>query len=165
MAFEALLARVPVPPEHVHRIPAEMADAAEAASAHEEELRRFFRTGPDGFPRFDLILLGLGADAHTASLFPGSPALRESRRLVLAPWVPQMNSARITMTPPVLNHAAVVLFIVSGKEKAEAARAVLEGPRDPDRRPAQIVEPEHGEVRWLLDAAAASRLTRGSDGG
>jgi 6-phosphogluconolactonase len=156
MAREAMLDRVPLPAANVHRIRAEEPDAAVAAAAYEAELRAFFHLAPGEWPRFDLILLGLGKDAHTASLFPGSPAVHESERLVVAPWVPAQNTFRITLTPPALNHARLIVFLVSGEDKAEPLRAVLEGPRDPDRWPAQIVA---GNRLWMVDEAAARLLT------
>ncbi|MBW8877993.1 MAG: 6-phosphogluconolactonase [Acidobacteria bacterium] len=159
MAREAMLDAVPLPAENVHRIRAEEPDAAVAAAAYETELRAFFHLAPadagDKWPRFDLVLLGLGKDAHTASLFPGGEAVHESERLVVAPWVEAQHTFRITLTPPVLNHARLAAFLVSGEDKAEPLRAVLEGPRDPDRYPAQIVE---GNRLWLVDRAAARLL-------
>ncbi|HEX3557275.1 MAG TPA: 6-phosphogluconolactonase [Thermoanaerobaculia bacterium] len=155
MAREAMLDAVPLPAENVHRIRAEEPDAAVAAAAYEAELRAFFHLAPGEWPRFDLVLLGLGKDAHTASLFPGSPAVHESERLVVAPWVEAQSTFRITLTPPVLNHARLTAFLVSGDDKAEPLRAVLEGPRDPERYPAQIVA---GNRLWLVDRAAARLL-------
>lgn len=163
MAHEALLARVPVPQGNVHRIPAEDPDAARAASAYERTLREFFAFRDGGFPRFDILLLGLGPDAHIASLFPGNPALRERERLVIAPRLEtpeHLETCRITLTVPVLNNAARTFFLVSGGEKAEAVYKVLEGERDPERIPGQMLQPEKGSVLWLLDAAAAGRLSR-----
>jgi 6-phosphogluconolactonase len=163
MARETLLERVPVPPGQVHRIPAEEADASAAAARYEAVLReRFGAWGRlDGDrPRFDVVLLGLGPDGHTASLFPGTPAVREAGRLVAAPWVARLGTHRITLTPPALNAADLVLFVVTGADKAEALRAVLEGPPDPDAWPAQVVDPGAGQAVWLVDRAAASRLGR-----
>lgn len=154
MAREALLDVVPLPAGNVHRMRGEEADAAHAARSYEEELRSFF-SGP---PRFDLVLLGLGADAHTASLFPGSEAVREREHWVVAPWVEKLASWRLTLTPAVFDRAAAVIFLVQGEEKAEALRAVLEGDPDPDRYPAQAVRPESGDLLWLVDDAAASGL-------
>lgn len=161
MAREALLAHVPVPPAHVHRIPAEEADAERAAARYAATLREVF--GAHGrlqgdWPRFDLVLLGMGADGHTASLFPGTDAVHETARPVAAPWVPALGRHRITLTPPVLNRAAAVVFLVTGAEKAEALAAVLEGPRRPDVYPSQVVRPEAGALLWLVDRAAAARL-------
>jgi 6-phosphogluconolactonase len=159
MAHEAMLERLAIPPANIHRIHAELPDTAAAAAGYEADLRAFFdlRTA-DLIPRLDLILLGLGADAHCASLFPGTPSVHESRRLVLPAVHPDSGQARITMTPPLLNSAGAIHFLVSGADKADAVTAVLEGPRNESRWPAQVVDPLDGEVLWLLDTAAASRL-------
>jgi 6-phosphogluconolactonase len=162
-AYEDLLGRAPVPPGRVVRIWAESPDAGAAASYYEHQLREAFGASAGQVPRFDLVILGLGADAHTASLFPGSPALRERSRLAAAPWVETLGRHRITVTPPVLNAAACVFFLVAGGAKAEALRSVLEDPRDPDRLPAQVVAPDGGDLIWLADRAAASLL--GGSGG
>ncbi|HKV09257.1 MAG TPA: 6-phosphogluconolactonase [Thermoanaerobaculia bacterium] len=154
MVREALLDHVPVPPENVHRIRAEE-EAERAAEEYEAEMRSFFALASGVVPRFDLVLMGLGPEAHTASLFPGSPAITESQRLVVAPWVEAHHTFRITMTPPVFNRAAELLFLVSGEEKAPAVHAVIEGERDPMRYPAQVVE---GNVVWMVDRAAARDL-------
>ncbi len=159
MARKAMLDHVPVPAENVHRIRAEEPDAQRAAAEYEATLRSFFSLSPGKaqgeWPRFDLILLGLGKDGHTASLFPGGDAVRERERLVVAPWVEAQKTFRITLTAPVLNHARRTMFLVSGEEKAEALHAVLEGAREPERYPAQIVE---GNRLWMVDRAAAHRL-------
>lgn len=160
MVRETLLSKVQVPADHVHRIRAEVGDAARAAWEYEQELRRFFGVAPGQVPPFDLVLLGMGADGHTASLFPGSDALRERERLVVAPWIEKLQARRITLTPPVLNGAACVLFLVHGADKAEALRAVLEGETfsGDDALPARSVRPAHGELIWLVDRAAARFL-------
>lgn len=150
MAREAMLDAVPVPAGNIHRIHAEEADAERAAAAYEDELRSFF--GPA--PRFDLVLLGLGKDGHTASLFPGGMAVHERERLVVAVLA---SRVRITLTPPVLNHARRQVFLVSGADKAQALQAVIEGEREPERYPAQIVE---GNRLWMVDRAAARLLAR-----
>ena len=155
MAREAMLDAVPVPPGNIHRIRAEEPDARCAAAEYEATLRSFFALAPGDWPRVDLILLGLGKDGHTASLFPGGEAVHERERLVVAPWVEAQRTFRITLTPPVLNHARRAVFLVSGEEKAEALRAVIEGEREPDRYPAQVVE---GSVLWMVDRAAARLL-------
>jgi 6-phosphogluconolactonase len=155
MAREAMLDHVPVPAENVHRIKAEEPDAQRAAAEYEAVLRAFFSLAPGEWPRFDLILLGLGKDGHTASLFPGGDALRERERLVVAPWVEAQKTFRITLTAPVLSHAQRVMFLVSGEDKADALHAVLEGAREPERYPAQIVE---GDRLWMVDRAAARLL-------
>ena len=155
MTREAMLDAVPVPPGNVHRVPAEEPDASRAAAEYESTLRSFFGLAQGEWPRFDLILLGLGKDGHTASLFPGGDAVNERERLVVAPWVEAQQTFRVTLTPPVLNHARRSMFLVSGEEKAEALRAVLEGPREPERYPAQIVE---GNRLWMVDRSAARLL-------
>ncbi|MFI5340875.1 MAG: 6-phosphogluconolactonase [Candidatus Methylomirabilales bacterium] len=159
-AREALLSRVPIPPENIHRIPAENPDATKAAEEYAEALREFFRLSAGQFPRFGLILLGMGPDGHTASLFPGTTAVFEQTRLVVALWVEKFKTYRITLTPPVLNNAACTIFLVSGEEKAETLRAVLQGPYQPDRLPAQIVRPVNGQLLWMVDRAAAQLLRR-----
>ncbi|HBL28505.1 MAG TPA: 6-phosphogluconolactonase [Acidobacteria bacterium] len=156
MARGTLLDTAPVPLQNVHRIRGEESAASRAAALYEEELRAFFA----GDPRFDLVLLGLGADAHTASLFPGTEAVRERTRWVAAPWVGKLESFRITLTPAVLECARALLFLVQGADKAEALRAVLEGEIDPDRRPAQGIRALDGETLWWVDAVAAGGLEK-----
>lgn len=158
MADEALLSKVPIPAENVHRIHAEMADAAAAARGYADELRGLFSLQPDELPRFDLILLGMGPDGHTASLFPGTDALHDAENLVAAPWVDKFNTYRITLTPKVLNNAAVVVFLVSGAGKAPTLHDVLDGPRNPDLLPAQLIAPTDGTLLWMVDQAAAAQL-------
>jgi len=143
MAHEAMLSRVPVPESNVHRIHGENPNAAEAANEYEQTLLSL-----------DLILLGLGNDGHTASIFPGSEVLHETKRLIAAPWVEKLNTYRITMTLPLLNSASV-LFLVSGAEKAEIVKEVIERPK---KYPAQFVQPTNGQLLWMLDKAAAARL-------
>jgi 6-phosphogluconolactonase len=162
MAREALLDHVPVPSAQVHAIRGDQEPTAEAAR-YEQELREAFAT-PAGPPRsaadarFDLVLLGLGEDGHTASLYPGSPAVREPRRWVLAERAPKLSAWRITLTPLVINAASVVVFLVSGREKAAILRRVLCEPRQSEPLPAQAIRPRDGELHWLVDAAAASAL-------
>lgn len=158
MAFEALLSKVPVPPVNVHRIRAENPDAEKAAKEYARDLRRFFGIAGDGVPCFNCVLLGMGSDGHTASLFPDSPALNEQKRLVMANWVEKLQSFRITLTVPVLNNADLILFLVSGSEKAEALRMVLAGDKTAARYPAQRIHPRHGSMLWLIDTAASKRL-------
>lgn len=154
MVRETLLDRVEIPAANVHRMHGEEPDAARAAALYEDELRSFF----GAMPRFDLVLLGLGADAHTASLFPGTAAVREREHWVAAPWIEKLGTFRITLTPAVFDRAAAVIFLVQGDEKAGALRAVLTGNRDPDCVPAQAVHPLDGEILWLVDRAAAREL-------
>ena len=149
MVKEELLSKVRAPEENVHRIQAEK-PIEEAAAAYEEELLRFF----GGRPRFHLALLGMGADGHTASLFPGSPALEVRDRVVVA------ASGRVSLTAAALNRSAQIFFLVSGAQKAAALAAVLEGPPAPHQFPAQLIRPESGALTWLVDAAAASGLQK-----
>jgi len=149
---------VPVPPENIFRVRAEEKDANVVARDYEEALRSFFRLRPGEFPRFDLILLGLGPDGHTASLFPNTPALNETKRLVVANWVEKFKTNRITFTYPVLNYAACVIFLVSGGDKSEIVREVLENPGAD--LPSQKVHPVNGRLLWLLDNDAASKLSK-----
>lgn len=158
MALERLLAQVPIPHENLVRFRTENGPEA-AAEAYEEEVRERFALGPSEMPRFDLVLLGLGTDAHTASLFPGTKALAETRRIAVANWVEKLATWRVTLTVPAINHARRIVFLVSGPDKVEPLRSVLEGPRDPERLPAQLIAPAKGEVHWLVDRVAAAGLT------
>jgi len=158
MAEETLLSRVPIPAQNIHRIPAEKAPA-QAADAYEQVLQEFFALPQDTPPRFDLVFLGMGPDGHTASLFPGTTGLREDKRLVIAHYVEKLGAWRVTLTSPVLNQAAHVVFLVCGADKAETLRQVLEGSYEPERLPAQLIRPVHGTLLWLVDQAAASSLS------
>jgi 6-phosphogluconolactonase len=157
MVRELLLDHVPIPPANIHRMSGEM-DPVEGAARYEGELRDFFAPHGDGFPVFDCILLGLGDDGHTASLFPGTRALRESARWVAGHYVDAQKGWRITLTPPVINAARMVVFIVSGAGKAAVMKEILEGPYRPDSLPAQAVRPAGGELLWMLDRDAAALL-------
>jgi 6-phosphogluconolactonase len=158
MVSETLLTKIAIPPENVFRVAAENPDAAAAALDYEAQLRRFFAIKPGEFPRFDLVLLGMGPDGHTASLFPESPALDEQSRLVVANWVAKLNAHRITMTFPVLNRAAEAMFLASGADKADMLHQVLEDKSTPPL-PSQRVQPSEGKLLWVLDEAAAAKLT------
>ncbi len=160
MAYEALLSKVPVPAENVFRVPAENPDASQAAADYEQTLRKFFELSPGTFPRLDLILLGMGPDGHTASLFPGTSGLREKSRLVVANWVEKFKAYRITFTLPVLNNAAVVTFLVGGADKAETVREVLEGSQPAELFPSKLIHPTNGRLMWMLDQAAAVALSK-----
>ena len=156
MVNEALLSKAPIPAENVYRVKAELSDASAAASEYEDQLRGFFKLGPGEFPHFDLILLGMGPDGHTASLFPDSEGLKEKSRLVIANWVEKFKTHRITFTFPVLNHATDVMFLASGPDKADMVREILEGTHTPPF-PAQQIQPQ-GRLLWMLDKAAAARM-------
>jgi len=155
---EAMLDSAPLPPENFHRMEAERPDREQAARDYTEELRRVVPLGAGGFPQLDLVFLGMGPDGHTASLFPGTPALMEHAAWVVANPVAQLNTWRLTLTLPVLNAAAHVIFIVAGEDKAERLREVLENPAA--GLPAQKVQPVNGRVSWFLDQEAARCLSR-----
>jgi 6-phosphogluconolactonase len=158
MADEAMLSKIPVPAANVFRMKTENPNAEAVAQDYEQTLRKFFKAGPEEFPSLDLILLGMGPDGHTASLFPGTAALREKSRLVVANWVEKLNASRITLTLPVLNAALCVTFLVSGMDKATVLHEVLEGDGPGDQYPSRLVRPSKGKLIWLLDRAAASQL-------
>lgn len=151
MVNEAMFSRVPVPQQNVHRIPGERPMAEDAAKTYETDLRKFFG---EAIPAFDLILLGLGEDGHTASLFPHSPALKETERLVVAPWVEKFNAYRISLTLPVLNNGKSTVFLVTGAAKAEILSEVVKNNKT-DLYPVQAISPTNGAVSWLVDKAAA----------
>jgi 6-phosphogluconolactonase len=156
MANQAMLSTVPIRRENVFRIHGEEKEASEAARAYEQTLADFFSLRSGEFPRFDLVLLGMGPDGHTASLFPGTAALEEKTRLVVANWVAKFSTHRITLTFPVLNSAACVLFLVAGTDKAPALWRVFEDPAS--GLPAQRIQPDNGSCRWLVDGLAAGQL-------
>ncbi|HET7890715.1 MAG TPA: 6-phosphogluconolactonase [Candidatus Sulfotelmatobacter sp.] len=158
MADESMLSKIPVAAANVFRIPAENPDAEAVAEAYEVTLKTFFALQPGQPPRFDLILLGMGPDGHTASLFPGTAALQEKKRLVVANWVEKLKTHRITLTLPVLNAAHCVTFLVSGTDKAAVLRTVLEEDAPADQYPSKLVRLNDGNLIWLIDRAAASQL-------
>jgi 6-phosphogluconolactonase len=160
MVDEALLSKVPVPAGNVFRVPAEDPDAGRAAQRYEQTLREFFQVPTGALPRFDLILLGMGPDGHTASLFPNTAALHEQARLVVANWVEKFQTYRITLTLPVINQANAVMFLVSGADKTEALREVLEGKESAELFPSKLIQPAHGTLIWLVDRTAAGALSR-----
>lgn len=155
MAYETLLARVPVPPENIHRIEG-VGSASANASLYESEMRGLF--GDVEWPRLDHVLLGMGDDGHTASLFPGTQALGEKRLWVAPNWVEKLGAWRVTLTAPVINAARHVTFLVTGAGKAARLREVLKGERDPLRLPAQLIRPSDGTLEWFVDREAASSL-------
>lgn len=157
MAHDALVAKVPVPSEQVHRMRGEL-PAEEAARAYELELGDPFRAAGRTDQTFDLMLLGLGEDAHIASIFPGSPVLDERSRRVAAPWVSHLHAYRITLTPPALLDARRIVMLVEGPKKAEAVAAAIEGPPDVARWPAQLLRAADDRVEWLTDRPAAQGL-------
>ncbi len=158
LAQEVLLSKIPIPANQIHRMPADQPDREAASREYTSEMQRTF--GTNGIPSFDLLQLGMGPEGHTASLFPHQESLHEQQRLVIPVIVPKPPPPRLTFTPPLLNAARHVLFLVTGSEKAEAVQAVLEGPDQPEEYPAQIVRPPKGEVVWMLDTGAAAKLTK-----
>jgi 6-phosphogluconolactonase len=166
MAREVLLDHVPIPAANVHRMHGED-DPASAAASYETMLRALLVT-PNGPPasapgkNIDLALLGLGDNGHTASIFPESVAMSEQRRWVIAEYVLAVSMWRITLTAPILNASAEVLFLVAGGDKAAVMQRVLEGARVPRELPAQLIAPSPGRIGWLVDVAAAAKLRKGT---
>ena len=165
MTREALLDKVPLRPEQVHRMGGEM-EPADAAARYDLQLRTAFDLKGTELPRFDLLQLGMGPDGHTASLFPHTEALHESFRLVTENHVEMVKESwRITLTWPVINNAADVFFLISGQDKAQILKEVLLGPLDPERLPSQLIAPASGILALLLDAPAAALLPARGEGG
>jgi 6-phosphogluconolactonase len=159
MANRTILSKLKIKPDQIHRVRGE--DKPEdAAREYEEELRSRLNLGDGEFPRFDLMLLGLGTNCHMLSLFPGIPALHEEHRLVVPVEVEDKVRHRVTMTAPVMNNSARIMFLVSGENKAAAVKNVLEGKDDPECVPAHLVAPKDGVVIWMMDKAAASQLSK-----
>ena len=162
MTREALIDPLGLAASHVHRIAGELPDPEAAARSYSRELV----TALGSPPTFDVVLLGMGPDGHTASLFPGSPALAETSRWVVANPVTSPlvhgTTTRITLTAPAINAARHVRFLVAGADKAASLAQVLEGPHDPERYPSQLIAPHDGDLVWLVDAAAASKLRGGA---
>jgi 6-phosphogluconolactonase len=161
MATEALIAKAPLKPEQVFRIKGEYKDTEKAAQEYEQALHASFKLADGQFPRFDLVLLGMGSEGHTLSLFPGTKALHETKRLVVRNWVGKLYTERITLTAPVANPAALANFMASGGDKALALKGVLEGPYEPEQLPSQMIQPQNGRLLWLVDTAAGGMLTTG----
>ncbi|MDQ2730850.1 MAG: 6-phosphogluconolactonase [Armatimonadota bacterium] len=158
MAREAMLAHVPIPEANIHRMEGEAADLDASAASYEQTIRTVLDI-KGGIPRFDLILLGMGDDGHTASLFPQTAALDETERLVVPNHVAKLNTNRITMTRPLLNNGGCVLFLAPGAAKAARLHEVLEGPQDWHRLPSQSIQPQNGRLVWAIDKGAAVQLT------
>lgn len=163
MASESLLNHIA--PSQVFRMEGENSNVEAAADNYSQQLQQFFGlqggTGPspENFPRFDLILLGMGPDGHTASLFPGSKALQERGRPVTANWVEKFNTYRITLTAPTINRAAQIWFLVAGQDKAEPLHEILEGQLQPETYPSQLIQPQNGKAIFMVDQKAASKLS------
>ncbi len=159
MTRAAMLGKVPLPQANVHRMEGEL-DPEEAASRYESEIRDTFKLEGAETPTFDLIVLGLGPDGHTASLFPHTEGLNEMARICIANHVPQKDTWRMTLTWPVITQGRQVAFLIEGPDKAEMIRTVFTGPYDPETYPAQLIRPASGRLLLLLDEAAASGLPK-----
>lgn len=155
MANESLLARLSLPAKNIHRMNG-VGDVVANARLYEDEVRTFFNNA--AWPRFDLVLLGLGDDGHTASLFPETTVLTEREDWVAGVWVEKLRAYRMTLTAPAINHAAHIIFLVTGENKAVPLREILKGEPDPRRLPAQLISPLNGSLEWLIDRAAGSAL-------
>lgn len=158
MARQAWLDNVPIPPGNIHPIATEDADPAAAAKRHEAELQEFFQAAPGTFPQFDIILLGMGDDGHTASLFPHTPALQVCDRLITVGT--KDGQPRISFTVPLLNLARSIIFIVAGASKRPALAAVFAPEGDTEQYPSRLIHPVAGELWWLLDSEAGQELDR-----
>jgi 6-phosphogluconolactonase len=161
MATEAMISKLPLKKEQVTRIKGEYPDAEEAALEYEQALKANFKLKTGEYPRFDLLLAGIGNEGHTLSLFPGTKALHADGRIAVRNWVGKFFADRITLTAPAASNAARVLFMVTGADKACALKAVLEGPYEPEQLPAQLLQPKNGKLLWLVDTAAGSMLSTG----
>jgi len=162
MTDEALLSKVPLPAERVHRMEGEL-DPAVAAARYESTIRNTFKLEGAETPTFDLVLLGMGDDGHTASLFPHTDALNELSHIVVPNHVPQKDTWRITLTWPVINQGRTVAFLIEGAGKAQVLHDVLLGPYQPETYPSQIIRPASGQLTLLLDAAAAAKLPKSAN--
>ena len=161
MAGEALFSKGLLKPGHIARIKGEYPDAEKAALEYEQVLRAYFQLKDGEYPCFDLVLLGMGDEGHTLSLFPGTKALHPGERIVVRNWVGKFYTERITLTAEAVNHANRVMFLITRADKAPALKAVLEGPYEPEQLPAQFIQPTSGNALWLIDRDAAKMLTVG----
>ena len=161
MANQTLFSKGLVKPEQITRIKGEYDDTEKAALEYEQALRAYFKLRDGEYPRFDLVLLGMGDEGHTLSLFPGTRALHATNRIVVRNWVGKLFTERITLTAPAANQASRVIFCVTRADKALALKAVLEGPYEPEQLPAQLIQPVNGKLLWLVDQAAGSMLATG----
>lgn len=153
MAYDTLLSHIPVPEDHIHYMDTTL-PPEESARSYEALLKEYF---PGNGATFDLVLLGMGDDGHTLSLFPGSPVIKEAEKWVAAPYVNAQEMYRITLTPPVVNRSRAVAFMVTGEKKTKTFKAVTEGPYQPEKYPSQIINPADGDLHWFVDAAAAGK--------
>ncbi|HEV2112715.1 MAG TPA: 6-phosphogluconolactonase [Terriglobales bacterium] len=156
MANEALLSKVKIPAENIHRVRTELKDPQKVAADYERTLRELFPGAP--WPQIDLNLLGLGENGHTASLFPHTPVLHDDKDWIAGLYIEEVKMERITLTVPAINHSRNIAFFISGASKAQVVHDILHGPRDPERLPAQLIQAEAGNLIWLLDRPAAALL-------
>jgi len=162
MAHESMLSKVPLKPEQVIRIKAEYENSEKAAEEYQQALRTWFQRSNQQLPRFDVLLLGMGDEGHTLSLFPGTKALHDNGRWVMSNWIGKLFTDRVTITAPVANNSALAIFMVTKADKALALKGVLEGPYEPEQLPSQLIQPKNGKLLWLVDATAASKLAPGT---
>lgn len=167
MAHKYLFIHVPIPMQHVYMIPTHYQNPSRAAKDYADTIRELLGIGSDAIPQFDLLYLGLGTNAHTASLMPGtdlvksyvtSPDGEDKSQITAAAWIEELNMDRITLTPPAINNSACIAFLVEGTEKAHPVWQIIEGPHDPVNCPAQLVKGEHGKLLWFLDKDSAADL-------
>jgi 6-phosphogluconolactonase len=161
MASEALFSKSLMKPEQITRIKGEYSDTEKAALEYEQVLRAYFQLKDGEYPSFDLVLLGMGDEGHTLSLFPGTKALHPAGRIAVRNWVGKFYTERITITAETANHANRVMFMITRADKAPALKAVLEGPYEPEQLPAQLIQPASGNALWLIDRDAAKMLSVG----
>lgn len=159
MAKAALIDHLQLPSANIHRIITENTTPESCANAYEEDIRTFFKAPPGVFPSFDFVLNGMGSNCHVLSLFPGRPTIHEKSRLVISDYIPEVSMDRITMTAPLVNAAREVVMLVAGKDKAKALQEVLDGPVNVDEKPAQLINPKHGPLIWMVDQDAAAQLS------
>ena len=174
MAMETLLSKVPVPPQNIFRVPADISEPERAAEEYAATLTHFFTAGPgatksgtaplSSLPRFDLVFLGMGPDGHTASLFPHTAALQAGEQIVVTNYVEKLKAHRITLTAATINNARNVTFLVAGEDKSDALKSVLEGAYQPDLYPSQLIRPANGTLLWMVDEAAARLLSEFKQG-
>jgi 6-phosphogluconolactonase len=160
MVNETFISKTPTKPEQVFRIKAELQNTEQAALDYEQILRTQFALKPGELPRFDLMMLGMGNEGHTLSLFPGTTALRDNGRLVVHTWVGKLYTERVTCTAPVASNSAIVMFMIAGADKAPALKAVLEGPYEPEQLPSQLIKPANGKLIFFVDSAAGGLLSK-----
>jgi len=158
MASKAMISKVPIPPQNVHRVLTELPSPEEAATNYERVLREAFATNKT--PQFDFILLGLGENGHTASLFPHTTVLKDNAHIFASVWVEEVKAYRLTLTAQVINFAKNIVFMISGASKAGVLKAILHGPYEPERLPAQLIKPVSGSLLWIVDQAAAAELPK-----